>query len=329
MAVAAACGTLGCHGSASAFAPAGPAARSIATLGWVVLVGFGVTSLVMIALVVGGATRSRGTLHEHAPIDVEGGQRWIFYGGFLVPAVVLGLLFVFTLREVDRHPLHDGGHYRPDIRVIGHQWWWEIEYLGRSPDARVKTANEIHIPVGWPVEIELESRDVIHSFWVPTLHGKVDLVPGQRNHIRVEADTPGRYDGQCAEYCGAEHTQMRYGVVVESLEDYERWLAHEAMPAEAPLDAEAAAGKELLETQACGVCHTVRGTRALSTVGPDLTHFAERRGLAAYSLPNSRAYLEAWITHAQSFKPGAQMPDLTEFDGVQLQALTHYLEQLK
>jgi cytochrome c oxidase subunit II len=318
-----------CHRTASVFSPAGPSGRLAATLGTWLFLGFGLVSLVMIVLIAVAATRRRGTLEQHASADVGGGQQWIFIGGFLIPGVVLGALFVLTLRLVDRFPLHDGGHYRPDIRVVGRQWWWEVQYVGKSPDAQVVTANEIHVPLGWPVEIALESRDVIHSLWIPALDGKVDLIPGQVNHIRLDADKPGRFDGQCAEYCGVEHAQMKFGVVVEPLEDYEKWLANEAAPAVTPVDPEALAGKRLFETRACGTCHAVRGTGATARTGPDLTHVASRRGIAAYSLPNSRAYLEAWITHAQSFKPGAQMPDLTQFSGQELQALTRYLEQLQ
>jgi cytochrome c oxidase subunit 2 len=318
-----------CHGNADVFAPAGPAARSLAGLGGAVLMGFSVVSAVMIVLFVVALTRRRGTLDAHAAIDGSGGERWIHVGGILIPAVVFGALLVVTLRELDRFPLHDGGHYRPDIRIVGRQWWWEVQYLGGPPSAHVTTANEIHVPLDWPVEIELESRDVIHSFWVPSLHGKVDLVPGHPNRIRIEADTPGRYAGECAEYCGGGHALMRYAVVAEPLADYERWLANEEAAAIEPADPEATVGRSLFETRACGVCHSVRGTPARGSVGPDLTHVAAREGIAAYSLPNTRAYLEAWITHAQSFKPGSQMPDLTEFDGREAQALTRYLEGLK
>jgi cytochrome c oxidase subunit 2 len=283
----------------------------------------------MFVLIVVAATRNHGTLEGHAPIDVGGGHGWILIGGVVIPVVVLGALFIASVRELDRYPLHDGGHYRPDILVIGRQWWWEVQYIGGSPDGRVTTANEIHVPVDWPVEIELESRDVIHSFWVPALHGKVDLVPGHANRIRIQADTAGRYDGECAEYCGAGHAVMRYAVVAEPIADYERWLANERAIAVTPSDPEASAGALLFETRACGVCHAVRGTRAKGAVGPDLTHVAAREGIAAYSLPNTRAYLEAWITHAQSFKPGSLMPNLTEFDGEETQALTRYLEELK
>jgi cytochrome c oxidase subunit 2 len=320
---------LGCHGHPSVFAPAGPPARAIATLGLFVLITLSVVAAAMVVLIVWAAVRRTGSLDEHDPPDVGGGQSWIMLGGFVVPVIVLSALLGGSVRTMDRFPLHDGEHYRPDVRVVGRQWWWEVRYVSDSPSREVTSANEIHLPTNWAVEVELESRDVIHSFWVPALHGKVDLVPGHPNHIRLYVDTPGRYEGECAEFCGAQHTNMKLVVVAEPLDAYERWLAHEATPAERPPDEEAKRGAELFEDRACGLCHTVRGTRARGLVGPDLTHLEERRGLAAYAFPNSRAYLQAWITHAQSLKPGAQMPDLGNLRGDELQALAHYLEGLQ
>ena len=318
-----------CHGSASVFAPAGPAARAIAHLGLGVLGAFGVIAVVVLVLLIVGALRRSGSFEEHAAPDVGGGQYWLLIGGFVVPAVVLCVVLVATLRTVDRFPLHDDGHYRADIRLVGRQWWWEVQYEGQRDSTRIITANEIHIPTNWPVEIELESRDVIHSFWVPALHGKVDLIPGHPNRIQIQADQVGRYEGECSQYCGAQHTLMKFAVIAQPLAEYESWLAHEAEPALAPSDAQAVAGQALFESHACSVCHTVRGTAALASVGPDLTHLALRKTIAANSYPNSRAYLEAWVTHAQSLKAGAQMPDLTDFSGEELQALTHYLGGLK
>ena len=307
----------------SMLSPAGPAARSIAGLGGDVLVFFSVVIVVMLALIVVAARRRKGELTEHEPIDEQGGHGFIHIGGFAIPAVVFGIIFVATLREIDRHPLHDGKHYKPDIKVIAHQWWWEVHYDGLT------TANEIHIPVGWPVEIELETRDVIHSFWVPELHGKVDIIPDETNHIRIEADKPGRYEGMCGEFCGGNHDAMRFVVVAEPESRYEEWLAHQMAPADDPRDQEGKQGKQVFETHACALCHTVRGTAAMASNGPDLTHVASRWAVGAYSVPNTRGWLEAWITHAQTFKPGAQMPNLAVLDGRETQALTHYVEQLQ
>ncbi len=317
-----------CEAHPSVFAPAGPASRSIATLGGWVTGIFCVVAVVVIGLVAVAAFRRRGTLETHEPFDAGGGHKWILIGGFAVPSVILAVIFVATLGTIDRFPLHDGEHYRPDIRVVGRQWWWEVQYVG-DKTLVATTANEIHVPLGWPVEIELESRDVIHSFWVPALHGKVDLVPGRKNRIRIVADEAGRYEGQCAEYCGLQHSRMMFAVVAEPMEDYQRWLAHQAEPAKAPSSPEAARGLELFETKACGLCHTVRGSRAGGGVGPDLTHLASRQGIAANSYPRSRAYLQAWITHAQSLKPGNQMPNVTAMTGDELNAIATYLEGLQ
>ena len=320
---------VGCHDSASIFLAAGPASRAIGKLGAWVLVILLIAAIVSTALLVVAAVRRRGTFGEHAGVDTGGGHLLIYIGGFLTPIVVLGVVLFATLRTVNRFPLHEDGHFRADIRVVSRQWWWEIDYEGDGHSTRVVSANELHIPTNWPIEIQLESRDVIHSFWVPALHGKVDLVPGHVNRIRLEADVPGRYPGECAEFCGPQHALMNFTVVAQPLAEYEAWLAHEAAPADPPNTEDVARGRALFEGHACGLCHRVRGTSAQASVGPDLTHFASRAELAAGSYPNDRAYLEAWATHAQSLKPGAQMPDITDFSGAELQSLTHFLESLR
>src|SRR5205814_7082516 len=192
--------------------------------------------------------------------------------------------------------------------VLGHQWWWEVQYRMGDPNQYVATANEIHIPVGRPVDLQLVSADVIHSFWAPRLHGKVDLVPGMDNRIRLQADRPGVYQGACAEFCGLQHAHMRFVVVAEEPAAFEAWLDHERKPAaEHPPTAEAKHGKALFEGGACLLCHTVRGTNARGTVGPDLTHFAQRALIGA-AFPQNVATLHAWVTNAPSLKPGALMP---------------------
>jgi cytochrome c oxidase subunit 2 len=318
-----------CHAPQSTFAPGGPSARALSHLGWFVVLLFLAVAAVMMLLFMWVALRRRGTFEEHAPYNIGGGQSWILIGGFLIPAVILAAVFVLTLRTMEAFPLHDGGQREPEIRVIGHQWWWEVHYPGASPDQRVVTANEIHIPTGRPVELALDSADVIHSFWVPRLHGKVDLVPGWHNRIRLQADQPGRYPGECAEFCGAQHAHMRLLVVAESPDDFARWLAGQRAPGTAPSTADAVRGQSLFVSRACGLCHTVRGTAALGSVGPDLTHLASRRGLAANSFPNDTAHLTAWVTNAQALKPQAQMPNVTNFTGEELRSLVGYLQQLR
>jgi cytochrome c oxidase subunit 2 len=275
-------------------------------------------------------SRHRGTLAEHEPVDAGGGQGWVAWGGLVFPLIVLSVLFILGLQLMSAFPLHEGHHQNltPDITIIGHQWWWEVQYMGR-PSQSFTTANEIHIPVGLPVTIELRSLDVIHSFWVPTLHGKVDLVPGHVNFIRIEADHAGNYSGTCAEYCGAQHAHMRLLVVAQNPEDYQAWREQQLKPGVEPTSEEAKRGEQIFLSGPCSMCHQVRGTLAGGRVAPDLTHIGSRHYIAANSYPNNDAYLEAWITHAQSLKPEAAMPNLTQFNGQQLRDLVAYLRQLQ
>jgi cytochrome c oxidase subunit 2 len=204
-----------------------------------------------------------------------------------------------------------------------------VEYLQGSVDQHFTTANEIHIPVGMPVTIELRSADVIHSFWVPNLHGKVDLIPGHVNFIQIQADHPGNYPGTCAEYCGAQHAHMRLLVVAQPPDEYKAWLEAQRQPGAEPASSEAKEGEQVFLTGPCSNCHQVRGTIAGGRVAPDLTHIGSREYIAANSYANNDANLEAWVTHAQSLKPDAAMPNLTLFSGTQLQQLVAYLRQLK
>jgi len=192
------------------------------------------------------------------------------------------------------------------IDVTGHRWWWEARY-GDSPERTFMTANEIHVPTGRPVLLTLRSADVIHSFWVPALQGKKDLIPGRSSVLRLQVDEPGRYRGQCAEFCGLEHATMAFEVVAQPPAEFAAWSAAQLQPA---VDAGAATahGREVFLASSCGTCHTVRGTDASATVGPDLTHLAARRTIAAGTLPNDAASLARWIRDPQASKPGANMP---------------------
>lgn len=312
-------------------APAGPEARGLAHLGLFVLIIFSAVTVIMCVLIFWVATRNRGTLDEHAPWNAPNDKRWILVGGFAIPAAILAIIFVMTLKTMAAYPMGDNEMRMPhaDISVTGHQWWWEIEYRYGTEHDRVVTANELHIPIGKPVDIELRSRDVIHSFWVPRLHGKVDLVPDFANRIRLQADEPGLYRGECGEYCGPQHAHMILLVQADQPADFDRWLTALRRTAAEPSDPIARRGQQLFMQKACVVCHTIRGTAAQGLVGPDLTHVGSRKAIAANTYPNGAGYLEAWITHAQSLKPGAQMPDIGGFTGDELQALTHYLEGLK
>jgi cytochrome c oxidase subunit II len=313
----------------SPLAPAGPAADRIAHLNWFILILFLIITVVMWALIALVASRPRGRFEEHAPYDAGGGHSWVLIGGFAIPAVILFIIFVMGLDSMSAFPIHDGHETAPEIRITGHQWWWEVEYLSGGVNEHFITANEIHIPAGRTIDIDLVSADVIHSFWVPALHGKVDLVPGQINRIRVEASQPGTYTGTCAEYCGRQHVHMELLVVADAPQDYERWMQNQRAEATAPLDAQEQHGERVFQSKPCGFCHTIRGTLAGGRVGPDLTHFGSRRELAANMLPNDDANLMAWVTHAQSLKDGSMMPNLTQFNGDDLQAVVAYLRHLK
>jgi cytochrome c oxidase subunit 2 len=214
------------------------------------------------------------------------------------------------------------------VRVIARQWWWELQYQADPPSQMVITANELHIPVGKPVLLELESRDVIHSFWVPALHGKRDLIPGHPSTTYLRADQPGVYRGQCAEFCGDQHARMGLLVVAEPPEVFQQWLAHARAPAPEPADEVTRRGREVFLRGPCVMCHAVSGTIAAATNGPDLTHVAGRRTLAGATVANVPGNLAGWILDAQAIKPGNHMPPLP-LPAPDLQALLAYLETLR
>jgi cytochrome c oxidase subunit 2 len=329
----------GCRTAQSTFNAHGPASHRIAGLSGFMTILFIVITIVMWALFAIALYRRRGSLTEHAPIDAGGGQMWIAVGGMLIPLIVLTVLFVLglgLLRDFPIHGMHGGAVHaqmarsmKPEIRIIGHQWWWEIEYLNDDLTRQFTTANELHLPTGRTVNIEVTTNDVMHSFWVPALHGKVDLIPGQANYIRIEAAQPGEYSGQCAEFCGAEHARMRILAVAQEPDEYEAWLEAQRKPGREPASADAKNGQHIFLAGPCSMCHQVRGTVAGGRVAPDLTHIGSRKMIAANVYTNNDAYLEAWITHAQSLKPNAQMPNLTQFTGSQLHDLVAYLRQLQ
>jgi cytochrome c oxidase subunit 2 len=319
----------GCDVPQSSMRPGGPAGSNLAQIGWVTYVLFGVISFIMWALLFWACVRKRGSLEEHEPWNIGGGHSWIWIGGFAIPFVVLCGMFVFAMERMSQFPLRDHHSVTPEIQVIGHQWWWEVHYLSGGVSNHFITANEIHIPTGRPIDIQLETADVIHSFWIPALHGKVELIPGQPNFIRIQASKAGNYEGECGEYCGEQHAHMRLLVVAQAPDEYEAWRAQQLKPAADPQTMEAMHGRDLFNEAACALCHTVRGTVAQGKVAPDLTHLAGRQFIAANTYANNTANLEAWVTHAQSLKPGAEMPNLTEFNGSDLRALVAYLQQLK
>jgi cytochrome c oxidase subunit 2 len=214
------------------------------------------------------------------------------------------------------------------VQIVGHQWWWEIQYLNRQPSLRVTTANELRLPVGRPVVFVLKSADVIHSFWIPNLHGKIDLVPGRENRTWLQADQAGTFRGQCGEYCGVQHAHMGLPVFAQAADEFDRWLDAQRRLPPSPATPEQARGRELFERGPCALCHTIRGTQAGGRLGPDLTHFGSRATIGAGMVPNTRGHLAAWIADPQHLKPGNRMPPTGLAPG-DLQALIAYLETLR
>jgi cytochrome c oxidase subunit 2 len=312
------------------FGTAGPAAHEIAVLGWVLTI-ISLAVLVVVSLILLAALfrqrAARAAQPDGVVIRPNGSITLIVWGGIVIPAIILvcALLFTLFVQSAVATP--------PDppvatIRIVGHRWWWQVIYTANAPDQQVGTANEIHVPVGQPVRLELASADVIHSFWVPKLAGKTDVIPGQQNTMWMQADKPGVYWGECAEYCGLQHTHMNLLVVAQSPSDFRHWLAQQRQPPAPPTDLVTATGERVFERSACAACHTVAGTTAMGQMGPDLTHLASRRTLAAGTLANTPGNLAGWIANAQGIKPGNDMPTMTLPPG-DLQALVAWLETLQ
>ncbi len=324
-------GSSGCSNSmANTLRPVGPAAARIETLWWLYLSMGTVIFLGVVAfLLVGLFRRNRapaGTLGVDPAAErraEQGSRRIIVYAGIAMPVAVLTVVFgstVATLRAL-RTP-----EIPPEnvIHINGRQWWWEVSY----PAFQFETANELYIPVGEPVQIVLEAEDVIHSFWVPVLHGKLDLVPGQTNRFWIQADEPGEFWGVCAEYCGTQHARMAFVVIATERPQYDAWVARQQQPAAEPADDLTRAGLQTFLTTGCIECHAVRGTEATGDLGPDLTHLASRLMLASGAVENNTGNLGGWISDPQHIKPGAYMP-ATDLTGPQLQALLAYLQTLE
>jgi cytochrome c oxidase subunit II len=313
----------GCEGPQSALDPKGPHAVRIYELGNIMFAGGAVIFFVVVALVLIAVAlpRQEG--------DTRKRLRWVLVGVICTIAILIALL---AYNAATAQALSSEARDPVEVRIVARQWWWDITYIGEPPSESARTANELRIPVGKPVRIELESLDVIHSFWVPSLHGKRDAIPGRTNHIWIQADVPGTYRGQCAEFCGLQHANMAFLVVAMPPAQFEAWLAHQRRPAAPPRDEAARRGQHVF-MRACAKCHAVRGTDALptagpKTAGPDLTHLASRLSLAAETIPNNRGYLGGWILDPQHFKPGALMPPVA-MDSDSFHALLAYQETLR
>lgn len=316
-AIAMAAGLVGCEGerTQSALHPASPAAASVARLWWILLaVCGGYFLLVMLLLFIAIFRSSR----QPAAPPRYGGRVFIITGGVAVPAIILVSFLFFSLQTTRALQTPESAL---TIQVNGHQWWWGIEY----PDQDVITANEIHIPVGEPVALELTSADVIHSLWVPELQGKIDLLPWRTTSFWIEADRPGVFRGQCAEYCGLQHAHMALDVVALPPGEFAAWVAQRQTPIP---EADPEEGHQVFLQAGCASCHTVRGTAASGKVGPDLTHIGSRRTIGAGLLRNNYGNLAGWVANPQAIKPGIEMPP-THLEPGELHLLVQYLTGLE
>jgi cytochrome c oxidase subunit II len=290
--------------------------HSIATLWWVMFavscVGF---TFIAVLLLLGWIRRNRAALPFGG--TERAATRLVVGLGIATPLVLLSALFVWSdVFVIRRTSAPAPGSTQLQVRVIGHQWFWSIGY----GDRRDITANELHIPVRTRVDVTGTSADVIHSFWIPELNRKVDLIPGRTSSELLYADRPGTYPGQCAEFCGQQHAHMQLVVVAQPRAQFEQWLSREQQPAARSL--------ALFAKKGCANCHAIRGTPADAHVGPDLTHVASRELLASGTIPNDRAHLRAWLQDPQKIKPGTKMPKLP-LSRRDLDALVNYLESLK
>lgn len=309
---------------------AGTRAYPVLWLTWG-LIAISIAVVVVVSFLIWrGLTRQRTALPpEQASLPAvrraSSGIEWIYIGVGISTFVlfVSAVWTMYTLAAVGPIP-PNAGH---TIEVTAHQWWWEARYLSDQPSHIFTTANELHIPVGEPVRILLKSADVIHSFWVPALSGKTDVIPGQTNTSWLQAAKPGTFLGQCTEYCGKQHAHMGLRVVAEAPDRFEEWRSNQLTSSAHPPQGSDAAHGENIFLARCGGCHRVRGTAAGGVLGPELTHLMSRSTLAAGTLPNTPSHLSAWIADPQRIKPGTQMPDV-ELSGPDLQALRAFLQTL-
>ena len=313
----------GCREGSSAFHPHSREASEIANLSWILFSG-GAVILLLVVAAIWIAIRGPNSVRKHLAAP-----RTVIAAGIVFPAVVLCALLILnaTLMQSAARPSSD----RPDavsITVTGEQWWWRVAYA--APQGRTtETANEIKIPVGRDVTFNLRSADVIHAFWVPSLAGKVDMIPGRDTRLRVHATRPGIFRGPCAEYCGGPHALMALQVTALPPEEFDAWLARESSDV-TPLQGSAEQeGGRLFLASGCGTCHTVRGTQATGLIGPDLTHLASRRSIGAGTLPLDHDSLGRFIAEGQTVKPGNRMPEFRILSRQQRDALASYLLGLK
>jgi len=299
--------------------PKGPAARTVAELWWPMLIAATIVFAFVAGMLLLASARGRRKTEDEAKREAPWGEPFIVIAGLAVSGAILVGFFLFSLDRMQALAVGARGA-KLTVSVVGHDWWWEVRY----PNGAV-SANEIHIPAGVKVRLALTTDDVIHSFWVPRLGPKTDMIPGQPNTLWLEASEPGVYRGQCAEFCGLQHANMIIRVVADPPEEFDRWVNTEAQPAGD--SALALDGRRIFETATCAGCHRVRGTAAIGNTGPDLTHFGRRATLGAGVLGVSDENIRRWISDPQSIKPGAIMPPTT-LPADQLDALVAFLRGL-
>lgn len=314
--------------------PAGPQALNISRVWWLMfIVSSLVFALVMIALLLALRKRTREPQLHTTPIldppaEQERRKRNVVISAVSITVVILFVFLIFSFsagRSMTAELANKDGLV---IEITGHQWWWELRYQDVDATNIFTTANEIHIPVGVPVTFRLTANDVIHSFWVPSLAGKKDLIPGKLNTIWLQADRPGVYRGQCAEYCGLQHAQMALLVVAEPQEQFNAWRQTQTQTSQTPATDSQRRGQQIFLSSTCVMCHTINGTPAGSNIGPNLTHVGSRNMIAAATRTNTREHLAEWINNSQVVKPGNKMPQ-HNFSDADLQALVDYLQSLK
>ncbi len=309
----------GCDGQQSAFTGLGPVSSRITLLIWIMFIGAALITLLICALMLISIAGPAGWRHKLTS------EKGIVWGGIVFPVVTLTALLIygFLILKAGGTLAQAGDPVR--ISVVGEQWWWRVIY--RHDDGRTtESANELRIPAGRPIEIELSTADVIHSFWIPAYAGKVDMIPGRTNILHFSADKPGIATGQCAEYCGGAHALMSFYTVAMAPSDYDAWLAKERTNARPALEKQ---GEQLFLSGGCGGCHTVRGIQADGKIGPDLTHVGSRLSLGAGILPNTAEGFAKWISRHQTVKPENLMPPFDIFSESELRSLSAYLNSLE
>ncbi|WP_207536991.1 cytochrome c oxidase subunit II [Sabulicella rubraurantiaca] len=309
----------GCSGPQTPLDAWGPQADRIATLTWLLFSGGGVILTIVVVAI---------TLALWAPSSWRkrmGNIRFVIGMGIIFPVVTLTALLAHSL-GVSRALVTSGGEEPMRIEIVGRQYWWEMRYL----DTGAVTANELRLPRGREVELILTSADVIHSVWIPNLHGKLDMIPGKANVLRLRADRVGELRGQCTEFCGEQHTLMAFPVVVHEPPEFEAWLERQIAPIPAPATPELEAGMRVFGAAGCGACHAVRGTEWRARIAPDLSRLGSRLTLAGGALPNNLGNLAGWIAAPQDIKPGNHMPAFARsLSGEEILALSTWLDSLR